>query len=184
MIVQLCVKWLRAATGNAIASPSGNDTFYTLLVFFGVLGLTRLVQWYRRVRSLPPGPWGLPLFGYLPFMDGDVHLKFAEMAKKYGSMFSAKLGTQLVVVLSDYRIIRETFRREEFTGRPHTEFNNILGGYGEFNFVFCCTNACNSGATSARPKNLIIIFIIFCGKIYERRSGIKCGTFFVKNLTV
>ncbi|CAL7950805.1 unnamed protein product [Xylocopa violacea] len=48
-------------------------------------------------------------------------------------MFSARLGTQLVVVLSDHRTIRDTFRREEFTGRPHTEFINILGGYGIIN---------------------------------------------------
>nr|DAD54443.1 TPA_exp: cytochrome P450 enzyme 41 [Aphis glycines] len=117
---------------SGLLGPS--HAFHTLLVFLGVLGAVRACQWYRRFVSLPPGPWGLPLFGYLPFMnDVDVHLRFGELAKKYGSMFSARLGTQLVVVLSDYRIIRETFRREEFTARPHTEFFNILGGYGIIN---------------------------------------------------
>jgi hypothetical protein len=128
MFVEHCIQWLYATIGG-----TGTDAFHTLVVFFGVLAVVRLVQWYRQLLSLPPGPWGLPLFGYLPFMKGvDLHLRFGELAKKYGSMFSARLGTQLVVVLSDYRIIRETFRREEFTGRPHTEFINILGGYGKF----------------------------------------------------
>ncbi|XP_014217776.1 cytochrome P450 18a1 [Copidosoma floridanum] len=130
MFVEHGIEWL---CGGMIGGGRA-DAFRTLLVFFGVLLFVRLVQWYRRFLSLPPGPWGLPIFGYLPFMkDVDVHLRFGELAKRYGSMFSAKLGTQLVVVLSDYKIIRETFRREEFTGRPHTEFFNILGGYGIIN---------------------------------------------------
>lgn len=125
MLVEYGVQWLQAAL-------PANRALDTLLVFVGVLSLVRFVQWYRRSLTLPPGPWGLPVFGYLPFMGGiDLHLKFGELAKKYGSMFSAKLGNQLIVVLSDYRIIRETFRREEFTGRPHTEFISILEGYGE-----------------------------------------------------
>ncbi|XP_074102402.1 cytochrome P450 18a1 isoform X2 [Cotesia typhae] len=106
---------------------------YNLVVFIVVIGLVRLVQWVRYLRSLPPGPWGFPILGYLPFIKGDLHLQFGRLAAEYGSMFSAKLGSQLIVVLSDHRTIRETFRREEFSGRPHTEFMNILGGYGIVN---------------------------------------------------
>jgi len=126
MLVEHIAQWVwRAMGGNRV------EVSYTLLVFVGVLLMVRCVQWLRYVRTLPPGPWGLPIFGYLPFIKRDVHLMYSELAKKYGSMFSARLGTQLVVVLSDYRVIRDTFRREEFTGRPHTEFNSILDGYGE-----------------------------------------------------
>ncbi|XP_058788911.1 cytochrome P450 18a1 [Phymastichus coffea] len=127
MFVEPIIQWL-------YREARSSDAFSTLLVFFGALTFVRLVQWYRQVRSLPPGPWGIPILGYLPFMKGaDQHVTYTELAKKYGSMFSAKLGNQLVVVLSDYRIIRDTFRREEFTGRPHNEFTNILGGYGLIN---------------------------------------------------
>ncbi|KAJ9590643.1 hypothetical protein L9F63_016314 [Diploptera punctata] len=86
------------------------------------------------LKHLPPGPWGLPVLGYLPFVKGEApHIHFKDLAKKYGTMFSTRLGNQLIVFLSDHKIIREAFRREEFTGRPHTEFINILGGYGIIN---------------------------------------------------
>ncbi|XP_076179782.1 cytochrome P450 18a1 isoform X1 [Ptiloglossa arizonensis] len=128
MLVQHAAQWTWQAMGGTRI-----EVLYTLLVFLCVLLVTRCVQWLKYVRSLPPGPWGVPVFGYLPFLKGDVHLRYGELAKKYGPMFSARLGTQLVVVLSDHRTIRDTFRREEFTGRPHTEFINILGGYGIIN---------------------------------------------------
>lgn len=126
MLVEHATQWAWQAMGGTRI-----EVLYTFLVFLGVLLVVRCMQWLRYVRSLPPGPWGVPVFGYLPFLKGDVHLRYGELAKKYGPMFSARLGTQLVVVLSDHRTIRDTFRREEFTGRPHTEFINILGGYGK-----------------------------------------------------
>ncbi|OAD52306.1 Cytochrome P450 18a1 [Eufriesea mexicana] len=128
MLVEHAKHWAWQAMGGTRI-----EVLYTFLVFLGVLLVARCLQWLRYVRSLPPGPWGVPVFGYLPFLKGDVHLQYGELAKKYGPMFSARLGTQLVVVLSDHRTIRDTFRREEFTGRPHTEFINILGGYGIIN---------------------------------------------------
>ncbi|XP_076639929.1 cytochrome P450 18a1 [Colletes latitarsis] len=128
MLVEHAAQWTWQAMGGTRI-----EVLYTLLVFLAVLLVARCLQWLKYVRSLPPGPWGVPVFGYLPFLKGDVHLRYGELAKKYGPMFSARLGTQLVVVLSDHRTIRDTFRREEFTGRPHTEFINILGGYGIIN---------------------------------------------------
>lgn len=126
MLVEYAAKWVWNMLGG-----SPGDVMFTLLIFVGVFAAVRSAQWLKFVHSLPPGPWGLPIVGYLPFLKGDIHLQFGELAKKYGSMFSARLGTQLVVVLSDYRAIRDTFRRDEFNARPHNEFMNILGGYGK-----------------------------------------------------
>ncbi|XP_046390470.1 cytochrome P450 18a1 [Ischnura elegans] len=106
----------------------------TLLVFVVVLLVVRMAcRKLRELRHLPPGPWGLPVLGYLPFLKGDAHLHFEELARRYGPMFSTRLGNQLIVVLSDHRTIREAFRREEFTARPNTEFSHILEGYGIIN---------------------------------------------------
>lgn len=103
-----------------------------LVVFLSVLFLVRGLQTLRETISLPPGPWGLPILGSLPFLKGDLHLHYRDLTHKYGSLFSTRLGSQLVIVLSDYKLIRDAFRKEEFTGRPTTEFTGILGGYGKF----------------------------------------------------
>ncbi|XP_029675425.1 cytochrome P450 18a1 [Formica exsecta] len=128
MLVERIAQWIWHAMGGTRI-----EIVYTLLVFVSVLLVVRFIQWLKYIRTLPPGPWGVPILGYLPFIKGDLHLRYNELAKKYGSIFSARLGNQLVVVLSDYRVIRDTFRREDFTGRPHTEFINILDGYGIVN---------------------------------------------------
>lgn len=106
-------------------------TTNVLAVFLSVLLLVRLLQLFREARSLPPGPWGLPVLGSLPFLKGDLHLHFRDLTHKYGSLISTRLGSQLFVVMSDPKMIRDAFRKEEFTGRPTTEFTNLLGGYGE-----------------------------------------------------
>ncbi|XP_044754384.1 cytochrome P450 18a1 [Coccinella septempunctata] len=109
------------------------DVSTILLVFFSVLVLVRLLQKFREFISLPPGPWGLPIVGCLYFLKKDLHIHYRDLAKKYGSLYSTRFGSHLIVVLSDHKMIRELFRREEFTGRPITEFTKILGGYGLIN---------------------------------------------------
>lgn len=103
-----------------------------LVVFIVVLLLVRAIQLLKEASSLPPGPWGLPVLGSLPFLKGDLHLHFRDLTQKYGSLISTRLGSQLIVVLSDYKMIRDTFRKEEFTGRPTTEFSSLLDGYGKY----------------------------------------------------
>ncbi|XP_015181173.1 PREDICTED: cytochrome P450 18a1 [Polistes dominula] len=110
-----------------------NELLCTSVVFFGVLMLVKIIQWVKIMLRLPPGPWGLPFFGYLLFLKEDTYLQYIELAKKYGNIFSSYLGKQLVVVISDFQVIRDMFLQREFTGRPHTEFSSILGTYGIIN---------------------------------------------------
>lgn len=93
-----------------------------------VLWLAALV---REIRKLPPGPWSPPVVGYLPFL-GVRHKTFLALARNYGALFSTRLGNQLTIVLSDYKLIREAFRREEFTGRPSTPLMHTLDGLGKY----------------------------------------------------
>lgn len=109
-----------------------------LLVAATALLVLRLVSLLQEMRKLPPGPWGPPVVGYLPFL-GVRHKTFLELARNYGALFSARLGNQLTIVLSDYKLIREAFRREEFTGRPNTPLMHTLDGLGEYiNIFFLC----------------------------------------------
>lgn len=115
-----------------VISYCATRTSLPLLVVVCLILLTaRLFTLLREIRKLPPGPWGPPVVGYLPFL-GVRHKTFLELARSYGTLFSARLGNQLTVVLSDYRLIREAFRREEFTGRPNTPMMHTLDGLGNF----------------------------------------------------
>ncbi|XP_028044848.1 cytochrome P450 18a1-like [Monomorium pharaonis] len=108
------------------------DVFRTFLIFISVL---LVVKWLRCncTLPLPPGPWGWPIVGYLPYIKGAVHLQYTKLAKKYGPIFSVKFGSHLIVVLSDHEIIREAFRLMDYAGRPHTDFMKIIDGYGIVN---------------------------------------------------
>lgn len=109
---------------------SSRTTLPLVLAAGVVFMVARLVTVLREMRKLPPGPWGPPVVGYLPFL-GIRHKTFLELARSYGALFSARLGNQLTVVLSDYKLIREAFRREEFTGRPSTPLMHTLDGLGK-----------------------------------------------------
>ena len=91
-----------------------------------------LYRVWRENRALPPGPNGLPFVGYLPYINGDFHEELTSLSRKHGPVFSLRLGSELMVVLSDHRIIREAFRREEFAFRPDNEFMKLLDGYGKW----------------------------------------------------
>lgn len=41
----------------------------------------------RKHRKLPPGPTGLPVFGYYPFLGKEPEKKLRELGKKYGNVF-------------------------------------------------------------------------------------------------
>ncbi|XP_072038504.1 cytochrome P450 18a1-like [Amphiura filiformis] len=76
-------------------------------------------------HPLPPGPWGLPIFGYLPQMaiaakrhGQEPHDVFDVLAKQYGRIFSLKLGNRLVVVLNDFETIKHAFQHHDLNDRP------------------------------------------------------------------
>lgn len=59
-----------------------------LLQIGAALTVLAAVVWlrfrWRKDINLPPGPWGIPLIGYVPFLGRNLHAMFWELSKTYG----------------------------------------------------------------------------------------------------
>ncbi|XP_023755285.1 probable (S)-N-methylcoclaurine 3'-hydroxylase isozyme 2 [Lactuca sativa] len=79
---------------------------------------TLLLLWYKwtvsysrkRMPPFPPGPYGLPVVGYLPFLGSNLHEIFTEMADRYGPIFSLQLGRKLHVVVNSMDQVKAVTR--------------------------------------------------------------------------
>ncbi|KAG8171322.1 hypothetical protein JTE90_011274, partial [Oedothorax gibbosus] len=64
-----------------------------------------------------PGPYGLPLVGYIPFIS-DPLWDIYKLGEKYGDVVRFKVGSQTTVLLHGVEVIKEALSRPEFLGRP------------------------------------------------------------------
>ena len=113
----------------------------TILIWVAIVFI--VLKRYLRSQSLPPGPIGLPVFGnflqlawtcYWYSLSPDE--VFAQWAKRYGKVFSIRLGSKLVVVVNDVAVAKEAFMSEDITGRPvNTVLDGITGGVGELELI-------------------------------------------------
>lgn len=60
-----------------------------ITLFFGlvILAFIGYFSLKRKHRNLPPGPRGLPVFGYYPFLGKEPEKALKELGKKYGNVF-------------------------------------------------------------------------------------------------
>ncbi|XP_014707571.1 steroid 17-alpha-hydroxylase/17,20 lyase [Equus asinus] len=77
-------------------------------------------------KSLPY----LPLVGSLPFLPrhGHPHANFFKLQKKYGPIYSLRMGTKTTVIVGHYQLAKEVLikKGKEFSGRPQVATLNIL----------------------------------------------------------
>ncbi|CAN7995742.1 unnamed protein product, partial [Ixodes hexagonus] len=76
---------------------------------------------YAPNKSLPPGPRGIPVLGYLPFLGSSLQVTFKKLADTYGPIVRVRLGSKDVVVLNDLDTIKEGLNTDEVLSRP-TDF--------------------------------------------------------------
>lgn len=105
----------------------------SLLAILAALLILILSYYWQRNRKLPPGPSGVPLLGYLPWIDPRAPYEtFTALSKKYGPVYGVSLGSLYTVVLSNPKDIRSVFAKDVATGRaPLFVTHGIMKGYGE-----------------------------------------------------
>nr|QWK52255.1 cytochrome P450 77A4 [Isatis tinctoria] len=105
-------------------SPTSLDlTFLAILVSGFVLALTRWSSKTKKRLNLPPGPPGWPVVGNLfQFArSGKPFFEYAEELKKtYGPIFTLRMGTRTMIILSDASLVHEALiqRGALFASRP------------------------------------------------------------------
>ncbi|KAJ7807024.1 cytochrome P450 [Mycena olivaceomarginata] len=69
-----------------------------------------------RGKGLPPGPPTVPILGNAHIFPTEfAHYKFTEWARKYGGLFSLKIGNDTVVVLTDAAAVKELMDKRSST---------------------------------------------------------------------
>ncbi|XP_046478170.1 cytochrome P450 306a1 [Neodiprion pinetum] len=86
----------------------------------------------RRTDGVPPGPWGLPILGFLPWINPDApHESFTILARKYGPVCGLRLGSLYTVLISEAHLVRQALAKDSLSGRaPLFVTHGIMHGYG------------------------------------------------------
>ncbi|XP_077223748.1 carnosic acid synthase-like [Tasmannia lanceolata] len=94
-------------------------------------------KWSKGHFPLPPGPRGLPLIGFLPFLEKELHCQFEKLTKIYGPIMSVRLLNKNVIVVSSPELAREVLRDQDpvFANRDVT-VAVLAMNYGGINIGF------------------------------------------------
>ena len=109
-------------------------TLQTCLIFASALLLTKTIQRQFSLGKLPlpPGPKGVPVLGFLPYLTKNIHIQLANLKHQFGPIYRLYFGSQLIVVLTEPKTIRKAFKQEAFEGKPDSLLlKTFLDGYGE-----------------------------------------------------
>ncbi|KAF9011142.1 cytochrome P450 [Cyathus striatus] len=106
-----------------------------VLLFTGCVFLFLLLKAFRygnREKHLLPGPPTYPIIGNIPSLP--LHHQFTQWAKQYGDIYSVKIGSMTMVILSSIEAIRQVIERDTTltADRPPNHFANVtVSGNGE-----------------------------------------------------
>ncbi|XP_077971871.1 cytochrome P450 2B19-like [Styela clava] len=124
--------------GNPLKSfDEGSNSVVTYEPPNSEAGLTALIFWFylqRKPKNFPPGPRGLPIVGYIPFISKNPAKTFLKLKEKFGSVVSVQFGQEDWVILNDYDTISEAFVKQgqKFSGRPYNLYFDLITKGGGF----------------------------------------------------
>ncbi|KAI3451968.1 hypothetical protein Pfo_008633 [Paulownia fortunei] len=85
-------------------------------------------------RKLPPSPVpALPVLGHLHLLKFPLHRTYHKLSQKLGPIFSLRLGTRLMVVVSSPAIVEECFTKNDIVLANRPRF--IIGKYIGYNYT-------------------------------------------------
>ncbi|KAJ7701712.1 cytochrome P450 [Mycena metata] len=117
---------------------------------------TFLLRSGRREQGLPPGPPTVPVLGNVHLLGNgkDLHLRMSQWASTYGDIFSLKISSRTMIVLSSATAVKEVVDKKGWAGssRPGNYIAEICGTGAESNLIFApdCPRLRNLRRTLAR----------------------------------
>lgn len=135
-----------------------------ILIVLAIMIFTCHYYCTSKTFKTPPGPINVPIIGSLYLLARKTREPYEvmmDLANKYGSIYGMRLGSVYTVVLSDPALIRDTLKRDEFTGRaPLYLTHGIMGGYGKrLIFVFFA----QTENTETLAVSIVLSFLIEIG---------------------
>ncbi|GFU01048.1 cytochrome P450 2F2 [Trichonephila clavipes] len=111
-----------------------NGLLFTIGCLIFVKLLQKTVKWLTILRKGPPGPVGLPIVGYLPFLGKEPHKTLRKMKEKYGDIIGVYLGPKYTVVLNEYTVAKEVLGHPYALDRSEELFSSLGDlGFGSDN---------------------------------------------------
>ncbi|KAK8611597.1 hypothetical protein V6N13_131644 [Hibiscus sabdariffa] len=110
----------------------------------------------KHPQNLPPSPPSLPILGHLHLLKLPVHRFYHSLSQKYGPIFSLRLGSRLLVVVSSSTAAEECFTKNDvvLANRPKL----IMGKYFGFNYTTVTTSPYGDHWRNLRRIGAIEIF--------------------------
>ncbi|KAL3833581.1 hypothetical protein ACJIZ3_008317 [Penstemon smallii] len=103
--------------------PKKMDSFFSIAILSFPILLISIFFLLKKSKNLaaplPPGPLGLPILGYLPYIQKNLHFQFDELAQKYGPIYKLWLGSKLCVVISSPSLMKEIVREHDVIFANH-----------------------------------------------------------------
>nr|AJD25238.1 cytochrome P450 CYP706G11 [Salvia miltiorrhiza] len=89
-------------------------------IILGSLAMSVVVAsilWFKTFSwnrdPLPPGPRGVPILGYLPFMSSNMLQHLTHLSHQYGPIYKLRLGTKLAVVITSPSLAKQVLRDQD-----------------------------------------------------------------------
>lgn len=102
-----------AGDKTGMSSQEMIATLATILCIFWFLWEFKKMM--SRNYHLPPGPRGLPLVEYLPFLGKNLHQSFNELAQIYGPIYKLKIGSKQCVIISSPSLVKQVVGDHDIT---------------------------------------------------------------------
>ncbi|CAL5367029.1 unnamed protein product [Camellia sinensis] len=106
---------------------------YVFLSLFFLIIAVKFLSKARTQKNLPPSPPALPVIGHLHLFKHPIHRTLHRLSQNLGPIFSLRLGSRLVVVVSSPSVAEECFTKNDvvLANRPRL----IIGKYFAYNYT-------------------------------------------------